>query len=181
MIKINLLPYREIEKKENIKRQITILAGSFILFVLFLIYVQSTLTSSVSALEKNTKEKEDRLVILTKKLGDIEGLKRDIKELEQKLAVIKGLEENRLFPVRMLDEMSTLAPVRDLWLEKLTETETELRIEGIARNNIVVSRFMKSLELSSVVSSVSLVSTKQKEVSGLPLMQFNLLCTLKKG
>ncbi len=181
MIRINLLPYREKEKKENVKRQITIVAGSFIIFLLALVYFQISLTTSINALEQKIKEKDDRLVVLTKKLGDIERFKRDIRELEQKLAVIKGLEANRLFPVHMLDEMALLVPIKDMWLEKLTESGAELRIEGVARNNIIVARFMKSLEFSSIVSSVSLVSTKQREVLGFPLLQFTLSCTLKKG
>jgi type IV pilus assembly protein PilN len=181
MIRINLLPYREAEKKENLKRQITIIAGSFIIFFLLLVYIQISLKSSIGALDTKIKENEDKIVTLTKKLGDIEKFKRDISELQQKLAVIKGLEENRLFPVRMLDEMAMLTPVKDMWLEKLTETGTELRIEGIARNNIVVANFMKNLEFSSIVSSVSLISTRQKDVFGFQLLQFTVSCMLKKG
>ena len=181
MIRINLLPYHETAKKENIKRQVTIIAGSFIIFLLTLVYIQISISSSLSTLDERIKEKEDRMVVLKKKLGDIEGLKRSIKELEQKLAVIKGLETDRLFPVRMLDELAQLVPPKDIWLIKISETPSELRIEGIARDNMVVARFMKSLELSSIVSSVQLVATKQREEAGFKLQQFNLACTLKKG
>lgn len=181
MIRINLLPYREAAKKENIKRQITIIAGSFIIFFLILVYLQVSLSSSIGTLEVKIKEKDERLVVLTKKLGDIEGLKRSIKELEQKLSVIKGLESDRLFPVRMLAELAQLVPPKEIWLEKISETGSDLRIEGMARDNMVVARFMKSLEFSSIVSSVSLVSTREKEVSGLKLQQFTLSCTLKRG
>lgn len=181
MIHINLLPYRETAKKENIKRQVTIIAGSFIIFLLILVYLQISLSSSLSTLEAKIKEKDERLIVLTKKLGDIEGLKRSIKELEQKLSVIKGLEADRFFPVRMLDELAQLVPQKDIWLEKISETGSDLRIEGVARDSMVVARFMKSLELSSIVSSVSLISTKQKEESGFKLQQFTLSCALKKG
>lgn len=181
MIRINLLPYREAAKKENLKRQITIIAGSFVVFLLILVFFQTKLSSSVTTLEIKIKEKEDRLVVLTKKLGDIEAFKRDILDLEQKLAVIKGLEEYRLFPVRVLDEMAMQIPAKDMWLEKMTGTGLELKIEGVARNNIAVARFMKNLELSSMVSSVSLSATKQMDVAGLKLQQFTLSCVLKKG
>ena len=181
MIRINLLPYRERIKKENLKRQINIIAGSFIIFLLALIYSQIVLSSSIGTLEKKIKESDEKLAVLKKKLIDIEVLKQDIKEVEQKLSVIKGLEENRLFPVRMLGELAMLTPTKDIWLERLSETGLELRIEGVARNNVIVARFMKSLEFSSIVSSVSLISTKQMEVSGFKLQQFTLSCVLKKG
>jgi type IV pilus assembly protein PilN len=181
MIRINLLPYREKAKKENIKKQITIIAGSFILFFLILVYLQISLSFSISTLETKIKENDEKLVVLAKKLGDIEGLKRTIQELKQKLAVIKGLETDRFFPVRMLDELAQLVPQKDMWLEKIAEAGPDLRIEGVARDNIVVARFMKSLEFSSIVSSVRLVSTKEKEVAGFKLQQFTLSCTLKRG
>jgi type IV pilus assembly protein PilN len=181
MIRINLLPYREAAKKENIKRQITIIAGSFIVVLLILVFLKISLISSLSTLEAQIKEKDEKLVVLTKKLGDIEGLKRDIKELEQKLSVIKGLEADRFFPVRMLDELAQLVPQKEIWLEKIAETGTGLRIEGVAKDNLVVARFMKSLEFSSFVSSVSLVATKEKEVAGIKLQQFTLSCVLKRG
>ncbi len=181
MIRINLLPYQETVKKENLKRQIVIIAGSFVVFLLLLFYLQLSLSSNIGTLEKNIREKNDRLLVLKKKLGDIEVYKKDIRELEQKLGVIKGLEENRLFPVRYLDELALLVPLKDMWVDKFTGTGADLRIEGVARNNIVVAKFMKSLELSNYISSVSLVSTSQKDVSGYSLLQFNLLCVLKKG
>ena len=181
MIRINLLPYHETAKKENIKRQITLIAGSFILLFLILVYIQISLRSSIGTLEAKVKEKDAQLVVLTKKLGDIEGLKRSIKELEQKLAVIKGLEADRFFPVRILTELAQLVPQKEMWLEKIAKTGLDLRIEGVGRDNMVVARFMKSLEFSSIVSSVSLVSTQEKEVSGFKLQQFTLSCTLKKG
>lgn len=181
MIRINLLPYREAAKKENIKRQITIFAGSFAVFLLLMILLKVTLSASVGALEKELKQKEDKMVVLKKKLGDIEGLKRATKELEQKLSVINRLEEGRLFPVRLQEEMARLVPTADVWLEKITTTGADLRIEGVARNNMAVARYMKNLELSKLLSSVSLVSTKQRQVSGYELQQFSFSCVLKKG
>ncbi len=49
MIKINLLPYREKAKKENLSRQITIIAGLFILFILCLVWLQLYMVSQVKA------------------------------------------------------------------------------------------------------------------------------------
>jgi type IV pilus assembly protein PilN len=181
MIRINLLPYHETGKKEDLKRQIIIIAGVTIVFFLALISFHISLISSISTTEAKIKDGENKLAMLTKKLGDIEVFKKDKKEVEQKLAVIRGLEENRFFTVRMMDELAMLVPAKDVWLEKLTQTGPDIKIEGVARNNATVSRFMKSLELSSFVTSVDLVYTKQKEVSGFKLQQFVLSCALKKG
>jgi type IV pilus assembly protein PilN len=181
MIRINLLPYREKEKKENLQRQIVIYSGTFVLFLLVLVAVYLYVGISVSSLEKKIEEANARLVVLDKKVGDIEGFKRDKKELEQKLGVINALEGNRLFPVRMLDELNMLTPAKEIWLERLTETGQDLRIEGVARDNGTVAVFMKNLEKAGFIKSVDLVVSKEKDVAGVKLQQFILTCVMKRG
>jgi type IV pilus assembly protein PilN len=181
MIKINLLPYREKEKKENLQRQIMILSGTLVLFLLIILAVHLYFSMSISGMETKVREADAKLVVLNKKVGDIEGFKRDKKELEQKLEVINSLERNRLFPVRMLDELNLLVPSREAWLEKITQTGQELRIEGMARDNGTVARFMKSMEKAGFVQSVELVVSREKELAGENLQQFILTCVMKKG
>ena len=179
MIRINLLPYREKAKKENVRRQVSILAGVLVLFVLVLFAVHLYFTMSVSRLEAEVKAADTKLVALNKKVGDVEGLKREKKELEQKLGVIKTLEGNRLFPVLMLDELNTLIPSKDIWLEKIVHTGKDLRIEGMARDNGAVALFMKSMENATFTQSVELVSSREKEIAGVKLQQFILICVMK--
>ena len=181
MIKINLLPYREKEKKENLQRQIIILAGTLVLFFLIIIAVQLYFSMSISGMETKIREADARLVVLNKKVGDLDGFKRDKREIEQKLGVIKSLEGNRLFPVRMLDEINRLVPAGDIWLEKISENGQELRIEGIARDSITVAGFMKSLEKAGFIQSVDLGVSREKEISGVKLQQFILNCGIKRG
>jgi type IV pilus assembly protein PilN len=180
MIKINLLPYREKAKKANLQHQIIILSGTLGLFLLIVIAVHLYFGMSISSLETKIREADAKLVVLNKKVGDIEGFKRDKKELEQKLGVINSLEKNRLFPVRMLDELNLLVPSKEAWLEKITQKGQELRIEGVAVDNGTVARFMKSVEKAGFVQSVELVVSKEKEVVGVKLQQFILTCVMKK-
>jgi type IV pilus assembly protein PilN len=181
MIKINLLPYREQEKKENLARQISIIAGSFIVFILLLIFVQFNLTSSINNLELQVKESEATLVTLDKKIGDLDKFKKDKKELELKLGVIKTLEENRLAPVKTLDDLAMLVPQKSIWLSKLTQSNDKLTIEGVGRDNIAVADFMKTMENFAPIKSVDLVTSKKTEIAGITLQQFNFSCILKKG
>jgi type IV pilus assembly protein PilN len=181
MIKINLLPYREKKKKENLQRQIIILSGTLVLFLLIIFAVQLYFSMSISGMETKIREADAKLVVLNKKVGDLDGFKRDKREIEQKLEVIKSLEGNRLFPVYMFDEINRLVPAKDIWLEKVSETGKELRIEGMARDNGTVARFMKSLEKAEFIQSVDLGVSREKEVSGVKLQQFILNCGIKRG
>ena len=181
MIKINLLPYREKEKKENNVRQASLIGGAFVALILILVFVQLKLNSSIRTLESQVKESEVKLVDLDKKIGHLDEFKKDKKELEQKLQVIKNLEENRLMPVKILDDLASLVPPKDIWLIKITQNNDQLTIEGVGKDNIIVADFMKIIEKFEPVKSVDLVSSKKTEISGITLQQFNFACVLKKG
>jgi len=181
MIKVNLLPYHEKAKKENISRQVFIVAGSFIAFILLLILVSVNLTSVINNLESQVKESEITLADLNKKIGDLDKFKADKKELEQKLGVIQDLEESRLAPVKTLDDFSVLVPQKDIWLTKITQQGANLKIEGVGRDNIAVADFMKTVEKFEPLKSVDLVSSKKTEISGITLQIFIFSCVMKKG
>ena len=76
MIKINLLPYREKAKKDTFMRQVFIIAGSFVIFLLLLVWVQIWVKSSVNDLKTQIKEAESLLADLDKKIGDLEKYKQ---------------------------------------------------------------------------------------------------------
>jgi type IV pilus assembly protein PilN len=181
MIKINLLPYREKEKKENISRQISITVGSFLAVILLLIAIQFNLSSNISSLETQVKEEENTNKELNKKIGDIEKFKKNKNELEQKLGVIKTLEENRIAPVKTLDDLAALVPQKNIWLVKLTQKDQQLTIEGVGRDNIAVADFMKIVETFDAIKSIDLKLSKKTEIGGITMQQFTFLCVMKKG
>jgi len=181
MIRINLLPYREREKKEDITRQVVVIAITLVVFLLVIGSFQLYLSISTSSLEKNIKLQEEELARLTKTIGDIEQYKLNKSTLERKLAIINNLEENRLAPVMMLDELSLLVPVKDVWLDKISERGSEITIDGMARNNIAVAHFMKNLSGANSVKNVDLLATREKEISGMKLQQFIISCVKKKA
>ncbi|HPD58166.1 MAG TPA: PilN domain-containing protein [Smithellaceae bacterium] len=181
MIKINLLPYREKEKKENLSRQISIIVGSVVVFILLLVLVHVNMTSAISNLETKNKEAESSLAILNKKIGDIEKYKRDKEELEQKLDVIVTLEKNRLAPVKILDDLAMLVPTKSIWLTKITQKDNRLNIEGNGRDNIAVANFMKTIENFEPIQSVDLISAKRVEIAGITFQNFNFSCVMKRG
>jgi len=181
MIKINLLPYKEKEKKATMARQAVLVLLSSLIFLLLIAAVHIFFSQSISGLQKDVKAREARLAELKKVIGEIDTIKVEKNTLEEKLGVIKRLDEDRLYPVRILDEINQITPPKDLWLNKISETGGNLNIEGIGRDNIAVALFMKSLETSKHIQSVELVSSKQVDISGLKLQQFTLSCVKKRS
>jgi type IV pilus assembly protein PilN len=181
MIKINLLPYREKIKKESFVQQVVIIAGLFAIVILALVYWQIWLISSINSLENQIKESESTLADLDKKIGNLEKYKSQKSDLEQKLGVIATLEENRLAPLKTLDNLAMLVPLKDIWLVKITQKGNILTINGMGRDNIVVADFMKAIEKFDPIKSVDLISSQKTDVSGFTVQQFTFSCVLKKG
>ena len=181
MIKINLLPYHEREKKENLARQIMIIAGLFALFILCLVWLQLYMVFQVKDLEAKLVDSRQTLKILDAKVGDLEKFKQQKAELELKIGVIGTLEENRLLPVKTLDDLSMLVPQKSIWLTKIVQNYDSLTLEGIGRDNIVAADFMKTIENFAPIQSVDLVSSKKVEIADITLQQFIFSCKMKKG
>ncbi len=165
MIRINLLPYWEKEKKENIRRQVLFLAASLVLFIFVLSSFYIYTRWSLSRLEAETKAMEQRSALLAREVGDVEANLKKKKELEQKLAVIGELDNNRRFAVRFFREMSIFTPVGNVWLNKVAQKGTEVRLDGYARHNMAVAQFMKNVEKSGFLTDVELVVSKREEVA----------------
>ncbi len=181
MIKINLIPYHEKEKKENLARQIAVMAGALLLFVLCLVGLYVYMTVQVGALEKKLAESREKLKVLDARVGDLDKYKSQIAEFELKLGVIKTLEENRVYPVKMFDELAMLVPPKSIWLTKIGQSQDGLTLEGVGRDNIEVAGFMKTIENFPAIQSVDLVSSKKTEIAETTLQQFIFSCKLKKG
>jgi type IV pilus assembly protein PilN len=181
MIKINLLPYHETKKKVSQAKQVVILVGSLIVFLSCVAILHLYMVARITLLESDIRSSEQQIAELKKIVGNIQDYKADKKIFENKINVISKLEEGRTFPVYMLDQLAAVVPVKDLWLDKISQSGTSLSLEGKARNTIVVALFMKSLEFVPFIGSVDLVSSKEDEFSGVKVQSFKLNCAIKKG
>ncbi|HPJ95936.1 MAG TPA: PilN domain-containing protein [Syntrophales bacterium] len=181
MIKINLLPYHETEKKVSQAKQIFVIVGSFIAFIACIAVLHLYMVARIVLLENNIRDSEQQITELKKIVGNIDEFKADKKNMENKIGLITKLEEGRTFPVNMLDQLASAVPTKELSLDSISQTETALSIEGKAKNTIAVANFMKSLETLAFIANVDLVSSKQDEFSGVKIQSFKLKCGIKKG
>lgn len=179
MVKINLLPYHDQQRSESSTRKL-IIAGSILAgFLLLIGSIHIYLVMDVNSLEERMKSENENLAALTKAAGEIKQVKIDKKSFEKKLEIIKTLEENRFKPVVLMDEMTTTVPAGQVWLTNLTRSGGTLKVEGIARDNVSIARFMKNLEKTASLKSVDLVASKQSVIASHKLQAFTLSCAMK--
>ncbi len=181
MVKINLLPYHQQKRAEGSLKKIIIGASAVAAFILLFGSVHFYLIMQVGSLEDKIKSEEERLTELTKIAGEINQVKLDKKTVEKKLQIIKTLEENRLKPVIMLDELTSTVPAGQIWLTSLTGSAEAYKLEGMARDNADIARFMKNLERTARFNAVDLLTSKQSLIGSTKLQAFTLSCALKQS
>jgi type IV pilus assembly protein PilN len=181
MIKVNLLPYREKKKEVQSKNQFVILGALGFAFVLLLGGFHLFTVMKLNDLDSEVRSTQESIQQIKASVGDINQYKKSKEVLEKRLNVISYLEKNRFAKVVFLDELTSMVPVNQVWIKSMKESETDVKIDGFAKDNIAIARFMRSLEKSKQLTSVDLVSSKQTEIAGNRLKQFTLSCGLKKG
>jgi type IV pilus assembly protein PilN len=174
MIHINLLPVRQIKQRLQVRNEVAIYCASLV-FVIFAI-------GSV-VLGQNLKIKDlkaQNQVLNSKKesyqpiLTEIDKLKKDKKEQETKLEVIKKLKTGSQVTVHVMDELAKLTPTNRLWLTSLTQSGVKANISGIALDNATIAQFMQSIGASDYFSGAELSQTSQTTIAGAKLKSFAL-------
>lgn len=177
MIRINLLPLREIEAEVGRRKELIIsglclgFAAALVLGVYgFQSYRLSSLSRELDALKKEVEAldaKAKGVAELEKKIGDLKG----------KLKVIDELNQKKVGPVRVLESLSSATPAR-LWLTEFKETSGSVSVSGIAIDNQTIADFLKALSSLAYFKNVDLVETTQIMQEGLPLKKFSVRSTI---
>lgn len=178
MLKINLLPIRQLKKRAKAKKQ---LFGMFLLFIMVLALLAVTgvlQAQKISGLQNDIavlqKEKDSYKPTLAK----IAKLKKDREELIRKTEIIKKLRTDSSLTVRTLDEVANRIDNQRMWLDSLNQQGTSLRLSGVALDNQTIAQFMDNLKASPIVQDVTLAGSSLKIVSGRNLKSFDLNCVV---
>ncbi|MGA7144159.1 MAG: PilN domain-containing protein [Desulfobacterales bacterium] len=194
MIRINLLPYREERKKENILRQINVFLFAFFVVFAILIVINVRLSHKVTALNTKIKNTKTLLAQAETKSKKVDQIKQALEKLNQKTEVIRNIEKNRRASVLLLENMSKMVaektsgspsgasassenkPVKRLWFTNFEAKGDNIRIHGIALDNKTIADFMSRLENSKLYQDVNLKNIKQQIVNNLNLKNFDIGC-----
>ncbi len=179
MIRINLLPFRAARKKEDVRRQVTIFFLSIIFLFTLMAYLTLNLDSRLAASKSEENRLRKELSKYFKVTGKINQIRQKTEETRSKLVVIRGLEEKKTGPVRLLDEIAMAVPRDKLWLRSLNERNGLLTLEGTAMDNNTVALFMTNLEKTPLINSVDLKTTRLKHLKKFKLDVTDFVLTCK--
>lgn len=161
IITVNLMPYREKQKKLKVKKFLTLL----IAFGLFGLMASVVWKVSLSLQIDNQNSRNDFLAEENKKLDStiksIEGLKEEIKRTLAKRKVVEGLQVNRSDGINIVNAMANSIP-EDTYLNNVKKEEDLITIIGQTYSNNKVSHYMVNLDQSPIFKNPILKEVKAK-------------------
>lgn len=178
MIKINLLPIRASKRKESARQQLLILLVSLILVIGVALAAYSFLLIKISSTNKEIARSEQEIQELKAKIGKIKDLEKLKADVQKKLDVLNQLRRGKSGPVHRLSTLSSAVPDK-LWLTGYVESQTGVKVTGVAFTEELIASFMRSLQDSEDFSNVELVVSEQVEMAGMKLKKFELSMSLK--
>lgn len=178
MIKINLLPVRQIIKRRETRKQVFIFFVSVCVVLVGIGITSLGIARKISNLNKEVRQLQQKKASYQPMLDEIAKLKRDKQNVETKLSVIEGLKKGRTTTVKILDEVARRTPVDRLWLNSLNQTSGTLRVSGIALDNATIAEYMKLLSDSPMLGDADLSAASQTAFAGKKLKSFSLTLAL---
>ena len=180
MIRINLLPFRAARKKENIRRQLSVFALTFVFFIIAAFAWNLRLGAKIKDLTAQVETTKKEVAKYNKITNKIKKIKKQLQVLQKKTQVINKLERNRFDSVKLLDTMSDKVITKRMWFTGFQNTGRKVQIRGIALDNRTVADFMTRLEGTGMFGTVRLQKIQKKVYKKSSLKAFQITC-MKKG
>jgi type IV pilus assembly protein PilN len=180
MIRINLLPHREIRRKQQQKEfyfMVTSVAG---LGAAIWFAVHTVLGGQFEEQNSRNGYLESEIATLDKQIDDIKKLKEQIAALLQRKKVVESLQANRAETVYLLDQLVRQMP-DGIYLKGISQKGTRVNITGYAQSNARVSTFMRNLESSPYLENPSLIEIKSATERNARISEFSLAVSLTRG
>ncbi len=178
MLKINLLPIRQLKKRAKARNQIV----GFLVILLSVIAVLALVgvfqANSISSLKSNITNLENEKRKYTPIIAKMNKLKADKTLLENRIKVIEKLKKDSSLTVRILDEVANTIDNQRMWLVSLNQQGGSLGLKGTALDNQTIAQFMNNLKASPFIQSVSLSNSSLKKEDGKDFKSFSLSCAV---
>jgi len=180
MIKINLLPHRQIRRAER-QREFGLLASLVAIAAAAIVFVSwSYINAQIRTQQNRNQRLQDEMVRLDKEIVIIKTLKEQIQHVLERKQIVEGLQSDRNQAVQILDELARLLP-EGVTLKSIKQIENEIELKGTADTNSRVASLVHNLSGSSVIHNPNLVEIQaSNSAQDLKIYEFVIRITLKQ-
>lgn len=180
MIRINLLPHRELKRKAR-QQQIAISAGAVFAVSLFIIWAgYDVIAGKIETQNGRNQFLNNQIAVLDRQIAEIKDIKNQTQELLSRKDVVETLQGNRAEVVHLLDQLVRQLP-DGVYLKSIKQNGQNVNLNGYAQSNTWVSSLMKNLESSRWLETPVLIEIKAVNVNNIRQNEFNLNVRLKSS
>lgn len=180
MIRINLLPHRELKRKAR-QQQIGISAGAVFAVSLFIIWAgYDVIAGKIETQNGRNQFLNNQIAVLDRQIAEIKDIKNQTQELLSRKDVVETLQGNRAEVVHLLDQLVRQLP-DGVYLKSIKQNGQNINLNGYAQSNTWVSSLMKNLESSRWLETPVLIEIKAVNVNNIRQNEFNLNVRLKSS
>jgi len=174
MAKINLLPWRETERKEKQQEFFIMLGVGAAIAVLAVLLAHFQVDARINAQERRNDYLKNEIIVLDEKIKEIQKLDATRRALIERMEVIQNLQATRPSIVHLFDEIVNTLP-DSVYLTELSQTGNKISLSGRAESNARVSAYMRNIEDSEWMTKPTLsVISAEESAEGLRISSFSL-------
>jgi type IV pilus assembly protein PilN len=167
MPRINLLPWRDQERKERrlaffVALGGAIVAAAVVTFAAYLLY-----NSMIGGQERRNEQLRAEIKKVDLQIEQINDLESQKQRFISRMQVIDKLQRSRSEEVRMFDELARNMP-DGTYLTAFKQNDKKLRFEGVALSSTRVSALMRNISASQFMKDPELevVESKKEQTNG---------------
>ena len=147
MPSINLLPWREAERKKR-QRDFGVAAGGAVIAGVAVVMLTMLAYNQMISNQKARNERlTDEIEVLQQSIEEIDGLERQKERLLARMEIIEQLQKSRPEIVHLFDEVTRQLP-EGVYLTGLKQTGARVEIRGVAQSSTRVSTLMRQIDAS---------------------------------
>ena len=147
MPRINLLPWREEERKTRQREFAVAAAGAVISGIVVIMVAMFTFSSMINTQDSRNTRLTDEIAELEKSITEIDSLERDKERLLARMEIIDQLQKSRPEVVHLFDELVRQLP-EGVYLTGMKQTGTRIEVRGVAQSSTRVSALMRQIDAS---------------------------------
>jgi type IV pilus assembly protein PilN len=174
MARINLLPWREAERKERQKEFGMMVVGGALVAAFVVFAVHQLILSQISAQNARNRYLQKEIAAVEKEIREIEDLDKTKQNLLARMNIIQELQSSRPQIVHLFDEVVTSLP-DGVFLDEIAQKGNSVTFTGQAQSNARVSSMMRNIDDSEWLEKPALVFIESKEKTGTGYSQFKLM------
>ena len=155
MARINLLPWREEQRRERQRQFMTTLFMTAVLGVVLVVLAGSVFEQKIKHQQHRNDMIKQEIALLEARIRKIDELERTRARLISRKQVIERLQASRSTTVQLLDQMAKSIPV-GVTLTSVRQQGVQLWLAGNSQSNARVSAYLRELAANELFQSPEL-------------------------